>query len=281
MQLTKHHGLGNDFLVLLIAPGETSPITPALARQICDRHRGVGADGLIVGRRAPRADIDLAMTLYNADGSLAEISGNGIRCLAQAEMMRRAGTKVAVREGSVSKGAAENHATLRIETVGGLRIVTVEPHADSHTITASVAMGHVCPGPALPPAPAGRRAASAAIGNPHWVVLVDDAWAVDVAQSGPQHEALVEGGINVEFISVDPKQSNAINLAVWERGVGITQACGSGASAAAHTARQWGLVGDNVTVTMPGGAARVVLDGDEATLVGPSVFVARVELANV
>ena len=99
-------------------------------------------------------------------------------------------------------------------------------------------------------------------------MLVDDAWSIDLARLGPQFEH-AGGGINVEFIAPTAGTADAIDLAVWERGVGITEACGSGAAAAAFVAHRWGLVGAEVTVHMPGGAARVVLDGAEATLIGP------------
>ena len=265
VRLTKHHGLGNDFLVALVeSPDEARDYDANLARRVCHRTRGVGADGLIVGLRRPDAQHDLSMTLYNADGSRAEISGNGIRCLAQAELMQRG-----VRE-----------CDLRIVTDAGLRVVAVRTTDDAHTVDACVGMGRVterAQAPAPPPGHDIGKSAAADIGNPHWVVLVDDAWGVDLARLGPQFEH-AGAGINVEFIAPTRGAVGAIDLAVWERGVGITEACGSGAGAAAFIAHRWGLVGPDVTVHMPGGSARVVLDGDDVTLIGPSVFIARVEL---
>ena len=265
VRLTKHHGLGNDFLVALVESSDDAPAYDAdLARRVCHRTRGVGADGLIVAVRRPDPQHDLQMTLYNADGSRAEISGNGIRCLAQAELMRR----------------GERACDLRIATDAGLRVVLVHETSDRLTVEASVTMGRVSEGAEVPAAPPGYdigKSATADIGNPHWVVLVDDAWAVDLAQLGPQFER-AGGGVNVEFIAPTAGTADAIDLAVWERGVGITEACGSGAGAAAFVAHRWGLVGADVTVHMPGGAARVVLENDEVTLIGPSVFIAAVEL---
>jgi len=265
VRLTKHHGLGNDFLVALVDTADDARAYDAdLARRVCHRTRGVGADGLIVGLRRPDAQHDLQMTLFNADGSRAEISGNGIRCLAQAELTRR--------------GAQA--CDLRIASDGGLRVVTVHATDEPHTVEASVAMGRVTERATVPAPPPGYdigKSATADIGNPHWVVLVDDAWAIDLARLGPQFEH-AGGGLNVEFIAPTSGTADAIDLAVWERGVGITEACGSGAAAAAFVAHRWGLVGTDVTVHMPGGAARVVLDGADATLVGPSVFIAEVEL---
>ena len=265
MRLTKHHGLGNDFLVALVeSDRDASVFDGGLARRVCDRTRGVGADGLIVGIRRPDAAHDLRMILFNADGSRAEISGNGIRCLAQAELIRR----------------DEMHDELRIATDAGLRVVAVRQTGDPLTVEASVAMGDVTERSTVPAPPPGYdigKSAAADIGNPHWVVLVDDAWAVDLARLGPQFEH-AGGGVNVEFIAPTAGAPDAIDLSVWERGVGITEACGSGAAAAAFVAHQWGLVGADVTVHMPGGAARVVLDGAAATLVGPSVFIAEIDV---
>jgi diaminopimelate epimerase len=265
VRLTKHHGLGNDFLVALVdSRDDISGFDAAFARRVCHRRRGVGADGFIVGVRRPDADHDLRMALFNADGSRAEISGNGIRCLAQAELMQRAAPR----------------AELRIATDAGLRVVAVRQSDNADTVEASVEMGTITERSTVPAPPPGYdigKSAAADIGNPHWVVLVDDAWAVDLAAIGPQFEH-AGGGVNVEFIAPTPGSHDALDLAVWERGVGITEACGSGASVAAFVAHRWGLVGTDVTVHMPGGAARVVLDGAEATLVGPSVYVALIDL---
>ena len=264
VRLTKHHGLGNDFLVALVDSADDAGKYDAdLARHVCHRTRGVGADGLIVGQRQPDAQHDLRMTLFNADGSRAEISGNGIRCLAQAELTRR----------------GVRSCDLRIATDAGLRVVAVHT-TDPLTVQASVSMGRISERATVPTAPPGYdigKSTAADIGNPHWVVLVDDAWSIDLARLGPQFER-AGGGINVEFIAPTAGTVDAIDLAVWERGVGITEACGSGAAVAAFVAQRWGLVGADVTVHMPGGAARVVLDGADATLIGPSVFIAEVEL---
>jgi diaminopimelate epimerase len=268
VHLTKHHGLGNDFLVALVDVGDDlSHYTAEFARRVCHRTRGVGADGFILGVRRPDAEHDLRMMLFNADGSRAEISGNGIRCLAQRELAQR----------------SARQAELRIATDAGTRVVAVRQTDELGTVEASVAMGQVTERSSVPAPPPGYdigKSAAADIGNPHWVVLVDDAWAVDLAVLGPQFEH-AGGGVNVEFIAPTTGDADAIDLAVWERGAGITAACGSGASAAAFVAHRWGLVGPEVTVHMPGGAARVVLDGAHATLVGPSVFIADVDLPDI
>jgi len=265
-RLTKHHGLGNDFLVLIDQPGDAD-----LARRLCDRRRGIGADGLIVANTVPAGDADLSMELYNADGSRAEMSGNGIRCLAQAEAMRR-GTPAA---------------DLTIATDVGTRAVAVRPGAEPHTSDASVDMGKILPGPErdreVPPPPpdqalvAKRRELALDVGNPHVVYLVDDVATVVLEAEGPHYERAYSHGINVEFIAPSEGRADALDLRVWERGAGITEACGTGACAAAHAANQWGQVGERVRVHMPGGDVDVIL-GDTVTLVGPITFVAHIEL---
>ena len=259
MRLTKHHGLGNDFLVVLVdaLPADA----PAMAEAVCHRTRGVGADGLIFGLPGDsEAGTDITMVLFNADGSRAEMSGNGIRCLAQA----------------VVQQDRLDQAELRIDTDAGIRTVRVEACADPAVIQARVDMGPVAVGPALESIdyPAGLRFATADVGNPHLVVLVSDAQAVDVAADGAGLSQRA-GGANVEFISPHP-DGRGIDLRVWERGVGVTEACGTGACAAAQKAHDWGLVETTVAVSMPGGDVTVEL-GDTAVLVGPAVFIAAVD----
>jgi diaminopimelate epimerase len=270
MHLTKHHGLGNDFLVLLDEVQTRAPTVDAeLARRLCSRHRGIGADGLLHGwqpspsETAP--DVDVAMTLYNSDGSRAEMSGNGIRCFAQA---------VARARGIDAPGR------LHVATDAGLRDLQLEPGADPATLHVAVDMGAAKVGPAVDDELAATlvRHATADLGNPHLVVLTNGV---------PRGEALVErgraaethfaDGINVEFIEVTGP--DRLELTVWERGAGVTEACGTGACAAAWVAHGWGLVGERVAIAMPGGQADVVLGADDrVTLIGPTVFIADIEV---
>jgi diaminopimelate epimerase len=280
-RLTKHHGLGNDFLVLLTDdPSVAADRAGWMARAPawCHRHRGIGADGLIIGLHGG-ARADLEMTLVNADGSLAEMSGNGIRCLAQAEAMRR----------------GDHEGTLSILTGGGLRSVAhaVDP-SDPMLLTASVDMGPAKPGPhPAHPVPgdhpelgaeAARRLALEAartatydLGNPHLVLLVAEPEHVDVRAAGAAHEAAFPGGINVHFVTPTPGEADAMTMRVWERGAGITEACGTGAVAVARAAHDWGLTGTRVTVHMPGGDVTVDV-GDPMVLHGPSAYIGTVEM---
>ena len=263
MRLSKHHGLGNDFLVLLDLDGAT-PVDAELARALCDRRRGVGADGLI--RVSPgTGEADVTMTLRNADGSLAEMSGNGIRCLAQA----------------VARARGVDRVELTVATGGGSRHVQVSPGPDIHTACVQVDMGQAREGPGgwvaegLPEG--STKATTVDLGNPHLVVLVDDVACVDLGEVGPRLSARFPAGSNVEVIAPAAGRHDALDLRVWERGAGLTEACGTGACAAAAAAHGWGLVGEHVVVRMPGGDLDVTV-GKVLTLAGPTTFVADVEV---
>ncbi|MGD9705222.1 MAG: diaminopimelate epimerase [Acidimicrobiia bacterium] len=264
--LTKHHGLGNDFLVLF----DDQPLVrlpfEVLAKQWCDRRRGFGADGLLIGlTNVDAATCDVGMVLYNADGSRAEMSGNGIRCLAQA---------AAARIGMTS-------GTLRISTDAGVRTVAIRPGDDSRTILASVDMGEVT----TLDAPAGwhalgcdpmRPVAHLGLGNPHSVVGVEEILVVDLATLGAKVP-----DVNLEVVEPGP-EAHAITMRVHERGAGITEACGTGACASAWAAVEWGLIAASVpeiVVHMDGGDATVRLHEPECghvTLTGPATFVGTI-----
>jgi diaminopimelate epimerase len=144
----------------------------------------------------------------------------------------------------------------------------------------SVDMGAAKPGPAVPGPVAeelGERYTTVDLGNPHLVIETAAPDAVELETRGAWLEQQFADGINVEFIAKDSAQPNAIVVRVWERGAGVTRACGTGACAAAYAAERWGLVDGPVTVEMPGGAAEVQL-GDPVVLVGPAAFIATIEV---
>lgn len=252
MHVSKLHGTGNDFLVVVALEG-AGPADAAAARALCDRHRGVGADGLIT--LLPGADgADCAMELRNADGGLAEMSGNGIRCLAW----------IAAREGLV-KGDR-----LVVDTGGGRRLVSTAFGGDAPFAT--VDMGAVTFDPPSIPLDAPSafdleatyhgthyRGDAAGIGNPHLVLLVDDVAAARVTQHGPHldHDPRFPNGANVEFVQVVDRA--LLRLRVWERGVGETLSCGTGVCAASAVAHRRGLVGEELVVEVPGGTHSVVV----------------------
>lgn len=259
LTLTKHHGLGNDFLVLLDLD-EATPVDAAMARALCDRHTGIGADGIMRVTSGTQG-AEVTMQLRNADGSEAELSGNGLRCLGQA----------VVDEGVVPGPF------VAVATAAGVRRVEVRPGDLPRTAVVSVEMGKAELGPDQPQDFPDRKARTVDMGNPHLVLVGPDPAGVDVAGLGSQMERMHAGGINVEFVKVGPGLDE-LTMRVWERGVGETLACGTGACAAAAAAHAWGLVGERVTVVQPGGAAEVEVRPDGLVLRGPTQRIARIEV---
>jgi len=284
VQLSKHHGLGNDFLVVLDeVNGRGLTVDGELARRVCDRRTGIGADGLIHGAASPGGTgADVVMHLYNADGGRAEISGNGLRCLGHAVALAREATEL----------------HLQVDTDAGRRAVVVRTRdADGRVAWTEAHMGKVLPGPEVPPAvrellsrpgPAyAHRVATADVGNPHLVVEVDDPDALDLEEIGPAIEAHFGAGINIEFVPVRADTGSIdVEMRVWERGAGITEACGSGACAVMGVLHEWGAAdyydddrGRVLHVHMPGGSAYVALSDDgELVLSGDVHHIATVEL---
>jgi diaminopimelate epimerase len=265
LALTKHHGLGNDFLVLLDIEGRYAGVdTARLAATICDRRRGVGADGLMIataGDLDPSNRSDVRMELRNSDGTRAEMSGNGVRCLAQA----------------VLDAGLVDGATVRVGTDAGVRAVTCVERGCAGFMRLSVDMGPVAMTGDDVRFRTGSVEASALVdvGNPHLVLLDPSVGSVDIAAEGKRIEAAFPRGINVEWVWPGPGHDE-LTLRVWERGVGATQACGTGSCAAATAAHRWGRVGPRVLVHNPGGDVTVDV-GDTAVLTGPAVCVAMVE----
>jgi diaminopimelate epimerase len=264
-RMSKHHGLGNDFLVALVDGLPLDASRRALA--LCDRKRGVGADGLIYGIERP--DGSLTMRLLNSDGSPAEVSGNGLRCFAQA----------------VARQRGVPHLELDVDTPAGLRHCSVHATEDPETVVATVDLGIVCPGPdpdvedlvAVVGEPLGgvKRWETGDVGNPHIVFEVADPFDIVLSDAGPAVGVHFAEGVNVHFVQLSGE--NELLLRVWERGAGETEACGSGAAVAADVFHRWGLVGSKVVVRMPGGDALVEL-GSPTTLTGPSTHIADFEV---
>jgi len=256
--LAKYEGLGNDFLVVVDLEGRLRIDAP-LARLACDRHLGFGADGLLRGGPPPQgSSAEMTFELRNADGSEAEMSGNGLRCLAHA----------AIDSGSVKAGPGS---TLGVLTPAGRREVHVHALEDGW-MWASTEMGEP---KVLGPennCNVGTGQLFVDVGNPHLVILGPDPRTLDLASLGPalSEEKGGQSGVNVEFVALGPGRDE-LTMRVWERGVGETQACGTGSVAAAAALHHWGRVGTKVTVNQPGGAAEVELRVDgTAVLSGPS-----------
>jgi diaminopimelate epimerase len=268
-RLTKHHGAGNDFLVIL-DPDDRRPLSASGVRVLCDRHRGIGADGVLRVMNG-RAGAVLSMELRNADGGVAEMSGNGIRCLVQAAVDARW-----VAPGPVS-----------VATAGGVRTVHYRRGDHPGLGFASVDMGPATLGPELAPdqllagqlpsalAAGIRFARTVDMGNPHIVLFGEEVDDTTVETVGRRLEHSVDGRANVEFVW-PAAGADTLTMRVWERGVGETLACGTGTCAAAAAAHSWGLVGPAVTVHNPGGTLEVELGADGITLAGPTQKVADI-----
>jgi diaminopimelate epimerase len=269
MRFVKMHGAGNDF-VLLEAQGNEQD-WPRLAQAMCDRHFGVGADGLILVLPSSRADV--RMRIFNPDGSEAEMCGNGLRCI----------VKYAV-EGGLAR---PRDGRIAVETPAG--VLATQTFGDGRTVErVRVSMGVPRFEPAdvpvlveaqppilaLPLEVAGHklRLTCLSMGNPHAVHFLDS--PVDdfpLEQIGPlvEHHALFPQRVNFEVAQV--LAADRIEALVWERGAGRTLACGSGASATAVAACLHRLIEEKVDITLPGGTLAIEWDGrGEVYLTGPA-----------
>jgi diaminopimelate epimerase len=261
MQFVKYEAVGNDFLVLFDGQLD-APFSSELVAALCDRHRGVGADG-VLRLSDGHGGATVTMALKNADGTDAETSGNGLRCAALAVVQAGLGTDEFV-----------------IDTIAGPARCVVHL-VESGRAEVTVEMGEAKVQPVGAPIE-GRAAYRVEVGNPHLVLVGSSLDGVDLERVGPRLEKAVPGGQNVEVVAAG-EDPHRIALRVWERGAGLTEACGSGSVAAAAACRFAGLASSRVVVNNPGGALTVELSGADlarplATLTGPARRVARVEV---
>ncbi len=252
--VTKMHGAGNDFVVV---DGRSSRFDDlhAFARRVCNRREGVGADGLIVIEAS--SVCDAAMRTINADGSEAEMCGNGIRCAAR--WLDEAG------EGDA----------LEFATAAGVVATEVIARRPEYLVRVRMGIPQIAPFPA-----AGENAAMVNMGNPHVVLFVENIDGVDLAELAArfQTDPAFPDGTNVHVAVVEGDRR--LRLRHWERGVGLTPACGTGAVAAAAAAIERSVVGSPVEVCVPGGQLVVEWDGaGPAALTGPVVRVFDTTLA--
>jgi diaminopimelate epimerase len=277
LRFAKYHGLGNDFILMngLNAPVEMSAQT---AIRLCNRHFGIGADGVILA--LPSTIADCRMQLYNSDGSVAEMCGNGLRCLAQfvwdEQLIRTA-------DMTVETLAGLRHPRLR---VNGERVVEISVEMGKPLLLARDAPTTlVGPDDRAIDVPLELEGATWRVtvlntGVPHCVIFASDVEAVDWRALGPrivQHPAFPRK-TNVMFTEVVARDH--LRVRPWERGAGATLACGTGACAAAVAAALTGRAERNVQITLPGGALRIEwnTESDELTMTGPveRVFVGQV-----
>ena len=277
MRFSKYHGTGNDF-VMVEDLADQMRLGAGTIAALCDRRRGVGADGLI--RIAPAEGADFFMDYYNAEGESAEMCGNGIRCLAKYVYDRGITGRT---ELDVLTRAGVKH--LVIDASGGsVEAVTVDMGAPAFERTA-IPMAGEATGTHIgsPFEVEGRTYTSTALsmGNPHLVLFLqpqEDLGLIDVGRIGPliEHDAAFPNRTNVEFVKV---VDGRIHIRVWERGVGETMACGTGACAALVASSLAGRTGRQAEIVFPGGVLGVAWrDDDHAFLTGPAVCVYDGEL---
>lgn len=268
LAIAKYHGTGNDF-VMVLDLDDARPIDATLAAALCDRRVGVGGDGVIRVTR-DRDGADLFMDYRNADGSLAEMCGNGIRCLSAFAVDRGilSGAEV-----SVGTRAGRKHVTLDLEA-GAVRSATVAMGAPAFERKAIPMTGPqdepLLAQAFLAPDGATYRATAVSMGNPHLVLHLDaDPATAPVTTLGPELERdpRFPEGVNVEFAEV---RDGIVVTRVWERGVGETKACGTGACAVVAATHAAGLTPARATVRFPGGDLLVERTDDEVYLTGPA-----------
>ena len=260
---TKASACGNDFL---IADGaHASGDLAALTRRLCDRHRGVGADG--VEWLFPDAEADVSAQLINADGSDAEVSGNGTRCVAAKICAQEGKTEIVVRTGAGLKTC---------------RLISPPDARHANTFEFETDMGQPELGGELIIETAGVRATGTRVsmGNPHYVIFVDnfpDDWRCQAALIGKQPQ--FPHGTNVEYVVVRTNKQgapNEIEIRLFERGVGETESSGTGSCASAVAAIASRRVASPLTVIAPGGAQTVRWE-NQVYLRGPATLICRGE----
>lgn len=269
MEFSKLHGLGNDFIMVDCLSGRpTFEDLGPYAVRLCDRHFGIGADGLIV--MLPSQVADLRMRLYNSDGSEAEMCGNGIRCFAKYAHDRG---NVSRAELSVETGAGIMH--LKLETNGGkvtrIRVDMGEPGRLRGDIPMTGPAGQEAIG--VPLEADGQRfvGTGVSMGIPHFVILVDDVDSIPLEVVGPKIETheIFPRKANIDFVQVLDRRH--LKMRVWERGAGITLACGTGACASTVAASANGLAEREVTVSLPGGDLMIEwADDNHVYMTGPA-----------
>ena len=254
IEFSKYQGLGNDFILIDNRHTAKPIITPEQAIAICDRHFGIGADGVIFALPG-KADTDYTMRIYNSDGSEPEMCGNGIRCLAKF---------IADLEGNT-----EVNKSYKIDTLAGLIVPKLEENGDvtvdmgEPELTASKipttltgVEGKVIAQP-LKVAERTWLVTTVSMGNPHCITFVEDTEAIALEQIGPlfEHHPVFPQRTNTEFIEV--VKPDYVKMRVWERGAGITLACGTGACASVVAGVLNHQCDRSSTVELPGGCLQI------------------------
>ena len=270
MRFTKMHGLGNDY-IYINGFDEQVDDPAAVARAVSDRHFGIGADGLILILPSDKADC--RMRMFNADGSEAQMCGNGIRCVAKYVYDHDIARRTALNVETLA-GVLDLDLFIADGVVDRVRVKMGEPRLQRAQIPMQGASGEVINEP-LPVNGATFDVTAVSMGNPHCVVFVEDVASFDVAGWGPhfEHHAAFPEGINTEFIQV--RDRGSFSMRVWERGSGETLACGTGASAAAVACHLTGRTDRRVTAHLLGGPLELEWQAsdNQVLMTGPAVEV--------
>lgn len=241
----KMHGLGNDFVVIDARNIANWSILPEkLIRKICDRKRGIGCDQLIIMEPAPDKNADIFMRIYNADGSEVSACGNASRCVALEIMIEKKSDHCVI----------QTKAGLLDCTRAGESMVSVDM-GQAKLDWRDIPLKDACDTSAIPieagdlPKPVGVN-----MGNPHAVFFIDNVESFDVAKHGPglERHPMFPERANIEFATVIDR--NTIRMRVWERGAGITDACGTGACATLVASARKGLTGRSARIVLDGGS---------------------------
>ena len=264
MRFTKMHGLGNDYLYVY---GEAPNNVAALSQKLSDRHFGVGSDGMIY--ISPSATADCKMRIFNAGGSEAKMCGNGIRCVGKYVYDKGYTDKTVLTVETLS-----GVKTLRLYTLGG-RVTGVSVNMGKAVVEQEKTL--CVDGQQI-------RYIPVNVGNPHAVVFVEHVTDVPLETLGPRIERHSDfpGGVNVEF--VERLSDTALRMRVWERGSGVTMACGTGACASAAAAVSAGLCTRDADIAMhlDGGRLTVRVGADnELLMTGPAATVCECEVAQI
>ncbi|EKT4456309.1 diaminopimelate epimerase [Pseudomonas putida] len=267
LRFTKMHGLGNDFMVLDLV-SQHAHIQPKHAKQWGDRHTGVGFDQLLIVEAPNNPEVDFRYRIFNADGSEVEQCGNGARCFARFVLDKRLTAKKRI----------------RVETKSGIIVLDVQNDGQVSVdmgpprfIPAEIPFVADAQAPSYPLEVDGQLYSIAAVsmGNPHAVLRVDDVQTAPVHELGPKIEnhPRFPQRVNAGFIQVIDR--HRANLRVWERGAGETQACGTGACAAAVAAISQGWMDSPVSLDLPGGRLHIEWagPGKPVMMTGPAVRV--------
>jgi len=277
LSFVKYHGLGNDFILVDNRHSPEPIVTPEQAEKLCDRHFGIGADGVIFALPGQNGT-DYTMRIYNSDGSEPEMCGNGIRCMARF---------LGDLEGTEAKSSYTVHTlagliTPKLESNGQITVDMGHPRlAPAQIPTTLVSGGDTVVAQTLEVSGQVWSVTCVSMGNPHCMTFVEDVATIDLEKIGPlfEHHVAFPQRTNTEFVEVVSR--DYLKMRVWERGAGITLACGTGACATLVAAVLNNKSDRICTIELPGGPLKIEWASDNRIfMTGPAerVFAGKVEI---